>query len=365
MIWKPKEKELTREDAVAQAKEELAPYWFGISPQFAGVPSSGGYDALPLDEKFLKKSWLIFFFDPTEFSGQIACEFANEWYQRYSMHSLEFLFVLIPPYQTWKRRETVQEYREMIQIPFPVAVDSDQSILGAFGSMVTPLILLLSEGKQYFKFSGKHWIKKSELNIQEFLRTRDPGLSLLPVYHSIRTETCDVKRMEFGFAPVLGHEAPFEKPGFLPSAEGFRLGRFHSLRSGRLREGEIFISGEWYQDAERIMTSDPNASLSFVSPGSSVSLIAQSLSKTVENPIITVDIDGVPAYESVAAENLTLDDSGQSVIRVKKVQVYHVLKSMPPEKQQIQFRFTKANLAPVALYGLRFGDTVVSTDRLL
>ena len=37
MAWKPKEKQLTPEEAIAQARKELAPYWLNSEPLLAAV----------------------------------------------------------------------------------------------------------------------------------------------------------------------------------------------------------------------------------------------------------------------------------------------------------------------------------------
>ena len=38
MVWKKKEKLLSPEEAIAQAKRELAPFWFNSEPLLAAVP---------------------------------------------------------------------------------------------------------------------------------------------------------------------------------------------------------------------------------------------------------------------------------------------------------------------------------------
>jgi len=357
MIWKPKEKELTREDTIALAIKELEPFWFGIPPQIAGIKTSEGYAVLPLDPQFSKLSWLIFFIDPTDNSGQSAALFAKEWYRRYHLHGVEFLFSLVPTYKDWRTRNTVNDYREALQLQFPVSIDIDLNVTKAFGAKAPPMVLLLHNGHQYFTYSGDDWLKNAELNIQDFLRIKDPGLALSPVFTPAKTVILDTKRLEFGYSPILGTEAPFEKPGFVATANGYRTGRFHSASPKKLGPEEIFISGEWMQDAEKIATNDPNALISFMNSAMTISIIAQTLSKTPEIPLIVIEVDGDPAYESIAGDSLILDDSGQSILRVRQTQVYHILKNLPADKsQQVSLRFPNANHAPVALYGCRFGE---------
>ena len=50
MVWKPREKELTAEEAIEQAAKELAPFWYGCSPLLAGILEDGIFLTLPLSE---------------------------------------------------------------------------------------------------------------------------------------------------------------------------------------------------------------------------------------------------------------------------------------------------------------------------
>src|SRR5581483_9150852 len=96
MVWKPKEKELTPEEAVAAAKKELAPFWHGSPPLLAGVLSPQGVTAHPLDPAFGAKSWLLFFLDPTDAAGESAFSYARELHRRYHQHNVGCLLVFRP-----------------------------------------------------------------------------------------------------------------------------------------------------------------------------------------------------------------------------------------------------------------------------
>ena len=63
MIWKPKEKALTKEEAVRFASEKNKQYWYNSDPLFYGIKNESNYFIYPLKEWFNDSAWLFYFFD--------------------------------------------------------------------------------------------------------------------------------------------------------------------------------------------------------------------------------------------------------------------------------------------------------------
>src|SRR4051812_43129684 len=97
-MWKSKEKEISVEEATALAKQELAPFWFGSSPLLVGVFIDEKYIAVPLEESFNKKPWLLFFIDMTDFSSETLLLYSQEWHRRYHQNNLGVLMIAQPLY---------------------------------------------------------------------------------------------------------------------------------------------------------------------------------------------------------------------------------------------------------------------------
>jgi len=355
MTWKPKEKELSQDEAIELAKKELAPFWFSSTPQFAGVKTEEGFQVFPLDPEFLKKAWLLFFVDPTDFCGEASFVYAKEWHKRYNAHQLGIVLIMTPAYQYLQTPAAVAAIVEKNQLTFPVVLDSEQAIAGAFKAQSLPKILLLSHGRTFFEYSGKNWLGQTEIEVQNFLRSTDPGLPLLPVFQPLKAPVGDLKRIEFGFLSKQGEGIINPAPGFEKSDTGVRRGDFHGLRPKSLGADEIFVSGSWMQDSEKIATSDPNAMIIFRTSASRVSGVAQSLAKPSEIPMISIEIQGAPAYDAIAGEHMLMDDSGKSVAEVSTTRLYHFLANLPNQDREITLRFPNADVASVALYGLRLG----------
>lgn len=356
MVWKPKEKEISIEDAMAQAAKDLAPFWYQSSPLLAGLRTGDGFAVVPLVQDFTKKSWLIFFVNPTDYAGETALLFAKEWEKRYSGFGLSILYVLPPDYSFYQKRDLAQNWIEETQLNSPIVLDMEDSISHAFGVRSTPHVLLLDHGQRRLSYQGVQGILSAEEELQNFLRSKDPGLPLFPVFQPTRNIMFEERVVEFGFQPNTSRSRPFDPQGFVSQERGLRTGKFHTLRPDHIPSDEVIISGDWLQDREKIATSDPHASLIFQCKSEALSIVAQSHSKTIEVPKIVLELDGSPAYEAISDANLALDETGQSVVKVTKAKLYHLLMNLPRKEQEITLRFSNADVAPVSIYGLRFGS---------
>ena len=97
MAWKPKEKPLTHEEAIAVARAELAPFWMGSEPLIAAIRAREGKASVhPLDKDFERRSWALIFVDLMNYKGEGVLRYAREWARRYAAHNLGVLLVVRP-----------------------------------------------------------------------------------------------------------------------------------------------------------------------------------------------------------------------------------------------------------------------------
>ncbi len=326
MAWKPKEKELTPQEAIDLAKKELAPFWFGLPPQIAGVRVGDESIVVPLDSEFLKKSWLVFFIDLSLYSGAAAIGYANEWYDRYQNYELGILIVLVPSYSFLKLAESSQKFVEKYEFKFPCTIDAEGIISACFRVHTLPKILLLDQGKTVFEHEDKDWLNHTEFNIQKFLRLKDVGLPLLQVLQPLKGMIWDSESIEFG---------------------------------SNSNRKDIKMGGEWIQESERILTSDPNAWIEVNTRSSNISLIAGLVSKKESLSKVVVELDGVPVPGIFRDQSMFMEDTGQSVVQISIPQLYSVIMNLSSDSHQITFRCPHAKVHPIAFYGLRFGDVLV------
>src|SRR5690349_8284099 len=93
MVWKPKEKELSRDEAIELARKELAPHWVGGPPLLAAVRAGNQATVVPLDPGFHKQAWLIYFIDLTDYHRTRVLEHIQKFQHRYGDFTLRTLMI--------------------------------------------------------------------------------------------------------------------------------------------------------------------------------------------------------------------------------------------------------------------------------
>ena len=362
MGWKQKEKELSVEEAIELARRELEPYWFGSRPLIIGIQSGGQFVTLPLDPEFPNKAWLIFCVDLTDFTSETVFYFAREWNRRYHSHHLRILIIIATRYDYLKKPDFYEKIKEKRQLDFPLTIDIQETLFPAFGVSQYMKILLQRGVQRHFEHDQSTCFKQSEAEIQHFLRSTDPGLSLPPLLKPSQPIQLDIDRYEFGYRPKIGKKVTYLFGDFGPPNEaGERSGLFEHAKLNTVEPGEFHILGNWTQNAECITTNDPYAQICFHCPSSELGIVARAVHpkdqpRNDTNSSISFEINGENAYDAIMGSHLIFDETGLSVLRIDQPMLYHALTQLPAEPKEITLRFPNADRAPVEIYGLRFGE---------
>jgi hypothetical protein len=354
MVWKPKEKELTLEEAVALAKSELTPLWFGSEPLVAAIRGAEGQkpSVFPLANHFSTVPRLFIFVDPTQPGSEFLLKYGREWHKRYQPNGCELLAVFRLPYGGLQQ---AQDFQGLFRkgLGFPVAIDRDGLLAEALSAREVPAIALLHKGKTVFV--DVDWRKPAEieLKLQHYLREGDPGLPLRPPFQGDAVAPASESSMEFG----RGRGPAFPAPGFQGNVQGFGTAQFPTpIPAGDLSKSPFFIQGSWIQDADRIATSDPAAVLAFHASRAKVAIVGQCLSKIGGTGKLIVELEGRPVFDVFAGDSLQMDDEGNSRVQLEGLQLYSMLRALTPDSRRVTLRFPAAREFPIAIYGLRFWD---------
>lgn len=353
MIWRPKEKELTPEEAVALARKELAPFWIGSEPLLAAVHSEQGVSLFPLDEKFANRARLLVFADLTDFSMLQLSHYMREWHNRYLSHGLQIVIVVQSKCTELRVPSLVAKQLKKLSLPAVAVIDQEGLFSEALGARNLPFLALLHQKRTVFTFDSRDWAEKTEIALQSHLRVSDPGLPLPLPYKPERKAARALGAVDFG----RGGRAEFPEPGFQLGENGLGTAVFNESIVSAPPPGSarVFsISGAWVQDADRILTSDPKAGISFHSPGREFAVVARALGNSPAR--IVTETSGGSALEAYLGDDLVADDEGQSSAQIVGLGSYHLLTGLGPDARLITLRFPHASRAPIALYGLRFGD---------
>jgi len=348
----------------------------GSKPLFFGFRTPDHCNAYPLDPTFASKAWLLCFIDPTLFQAETLSSFLLEMHSRYSQYGLHFVWVLCLKNDLVKNdRKVLEQVCRNLKTPFISVLDFDGTLVGAFGVKDLPEILMMSAGNIVARFSSDAraggqmlpWRGSLELETQKFLRFADPGLPLLLPFRLKRKFISDSGRVDFG----RGRGALFNPPGFPPpqdAAKGMSYAEFKDRPSRKVDKGQVYLRGKWFQDADRLITSDPEAKLGFICSSENVGFLAESLGAPVNGAHsvsrVLVESGGVRIEGAFAGRAITHDDQGRSIVKCDAMRFYTVLKSDEDGigsgmvRREIDLGFPGIDKAPIAIYGIVFGDTV-------
>ena len=297
MVWKPKERELTREEAIEAAKKLYAPNWYHSVPLFMAGPAADVMRIFPLDDLFSKGRWLIALVDPFSPSGVIALRHLKNLHARHSPHEMSTLVVCRSPHEFARERLVMESLLERKGIRFPVCLDGDGTLHAGFGA--TDL------GSNHFRIYDRETcvhasafvgISSSvEHESQGFLREKDVGLALRPVLESqgvrlIREQKIDLAKALDGSASVV--------------------------RS---------IGESWRLENGRRLACGADCALELDCPPAEVHLLAGIAARAGALQRIRVSIDGTPVFSEIRGESLSEEDDGQTSASVRHARVVQLL----------------------------------------
>lgn len=326
--WKPKERNLTPEEAIAQATEALKPFWYKSDPLIAATVNASGAHVFPLDPSFREKSLLIFLVDPTSVLRKEALVYAREYYKRYAQSDVNFLMILKGSYSYLKDRAPVELFMHRNGIAFPLAIDQDGALFAAFGVNAQPKVLFMDKGAIVIERSGPNWTDGFELELQKNLRSKEPGLALLNPYSPAFDRMEDTIAVEFGTAKL---KDTFPPPG-------------------------CRVTGKWVREADRIVTEDPKATICLPAHDPDVSIVVQPISEMRMTVKIMVEFENSPMDAGLLGSDAQTDETA-GVVMVDIPRMYHALKGVP-KGAPLKFSFSDARKCKIAVYGIRFGASI-------
>lgn len=321
MIWKPKEKELTQEEAIALAKKDLAPFWLGSSPLLAPVEENGIIQVVPLDVVFTDSAWVLVFCDPFDLHGTNTLQFLSEWAHRYEPHKLSFLIVWrgsIRP--TYPLRGTDFLTKKPIR-GLAAMLDATGTLSKAFKAEQGVKAVLFVKGVVQQELETSHptveWYSGLETHLQNYLRSVEQGL-------------------------------PLHRP-FKPSA-ALRQDKIKiDLNPESVRDDKFELEGPHKVENIGVAVSALGFKFRAKSRYDSVAIVAKSHSTKGQASKIIVEVDQVPAFDTFADRDLHFDEGGLPTVMVQELGVYHILKGLGSKEHWVSLSFSNPIAAPVEI----------------
>ena len=327
MVWKPKERELTEEEAVEQAIKELKPQWLHSEPLFAVVYEGEGRDDVPLGEpklfplekNFRARRWLLFFFDPTSFLDRSVHLYLRDLVKRYAQQAVTPLVVLPerPPFLADLPR--IDHFLRSLKLDWVVVADVGSRIAQAFGVTQSPTLILLDRGSVATVASGLEGILSFETHLQSYLWKLEPGLPMypaLPLEGVLKQETLRLDLAVHGTGPLQ-----LSRPLTEAVEGGYRI-------------------------------SDPATVVTVQAPGPEFGLVLAPATAEGQAHVV-IESSGMPIYDSYYGEELRMDDEGRTGFVVTDPKLYRATRGLPSSFRSLTIRFPGSDKMPVLWFGVR------------
>ncbi len=326
MVWKPKERELTREEALEEARVALAPFWYHSKPLFMGSPTPEGIKIFPIENPFAEESWFVALLDPFSPIGTQALRYAKKLTERHFPHRLDSVLIFRSPHEFARDRTTIEALLEREKIRIATCLDSDGTLHSGFSvsDLEGVSYRVLDRGECKISEVGYAAPPQLERGIQEFLRHRDPGLALRPL---------------------------LETSSWQGSSSQSKV----SFPSGPSSVSGLQFSGSWRDERGRRVASGDDAAFEIsVIPGR-IHLLAESLGKNHLAAEIRVQINGGPVYQELRGLDLEEADAGRTAALVRYASLLELLKASEKSTSSLwnlRIEFPHAQEVPVAIYSL-------------
>ncbi len=296
--------------------------------------------AFSLDDSFNKLTWMIVFMDLSNILTDGLLTYLREWNQRYARHEFGVLLICKTQYGFQRDRQTVEKLLEAKKIEFPLVIDFDDGLFGAFSVKNVPMVAVFSAGKILATATDLRELPKIETDLQNHLRTKDFGL---PLPRPFQTNLHGQNRFyKIDFARCRGVD--FFHPDNVEKSLSEEYAQ--ELLKGKPEQSAI-VQGKFRQDNEGLFTDDLNAKLRIYAHGGNVFLLARSLGKVQEATKVYFDASGRQIPEMFAGEHVKTDDAGNAFIEVGGPHLYQLIKNAPEEFRFLTFKFPNSGRIPV------------------
>ena len=331
MAKRIRERDLTQDEAIEQARAQLAPYWVPRPALLAGVRGPNGAQGFPLDKKFSEKRWAILGLDPACGSTEENLKLWKEFVGRYLGFNLNFLCLISNPFPFYGQVKNLDAMATQFRDGEVLSVDMDGVLSEAISGPESkrPFLAVYDRGNRVSYAEGPRWLEATEGPLHGVLRKEDPGLALLPFYRRDRPWIED-------------------------------RGGWNFLTEQQTAGKNFQLNHPFQIDLERSCARivDEKTVIKFECPSNAMSIVAESLELSGRAAEIGIEVNGIAPREAQFDLDMTRSELAPTCVKAGKARLYLALKEMPPGPREITLKFPTADRAGVALYGVRFSETI-------
>lgn len=295
-----------------RAPEIYGDYWLNGDPlQLSGLQ---GYTVL------------VDFWDYTSQAWIAGVPYLNEWYRRYRDKGLVVVGVHTPRFPFGRDPEMVREAVGKFDLRYPVVMDNDYLVWGAYRNSVWPTRYLVDKhGYLRYMHGGEGSYQAFEQALQSLL-TEIGYLEDLPTLMDPVREADRSGAIRYRSTPEI--LAGWQR-GTIGNVEGSEPeSTLRYIDPGVYIEGRIYLQGDWSSHRSNIrlnVAGGDSGSLTMLYRATEVSAV---LNPEGERDFqVFVEQDGKFLDKSNSGSDVYSDGEGRSFLRVTDARLYHVVRN--------------------------------------
>ncbi|MFI5252291.1 MAG: redoxin family protein [Bacteroidota bacterium] len=317
-------------------------YWFNSEP----IPLNAlrGYTVL------------IHFWDYTSLASLHMISYIKEWYKRYEDKGLYIIGVHSPAFSFGKDPVHVRKAIERLGIKYPVVMDNERMIWGAFGARVLPTQVLID--------------KHGYISV-----TQDGEGSYLNFEHSIQSQLSD-SGYRADFPIVMEPLRDMDRPGAITyKATPEILGGYHGGRIGNIEgyvpestghfedpgfylEGRVYLAGDWLITRDHLQLNESDGGEGHLSLLYNAKEVCAVVSPEGEMQFqVFIKQNGKYLNAESKGEDILIDDDGRSYFLVNEARLYKIINN----KEYNEYKLTLSTRSNgFALYSISFVSSLIT-----
>lgn len=332
---KKRNRELTQEEALYEARAELRRYWSASEPLFAGIQNEKGATVFPLQKEFSQKSYLIHCFDPFTLAGEASSSAFQILSDRFQTLGVDFINVIQFKQPSLFQLIKISEYRERMGYSYPMVLDHNELITRGFGFDFIPAVTLVVKGEQIVR-SLKPYSPDTnavfETSVQQNIRVRDPGLSFFPPYIPAKPFRKMKTTHQFGQQIARNYVHLDKRP-----IDG-------------LQPDIAYALGTVATETDHLKIQSPHTQIVISGDFDGISVLAKTGGENKAE--IEVILNDQPPREACFDVDLKRTYEGNIKASVERARIYHLLRALDSRKHEVILQFPNSKETPVLIFGM-------------
>lgn len=336
------------------------PLWAGEKIKAPELPEGTSWiNSQPQFISGLKgRAVLLDFWDYTCINCIRTLPYLKEWHKRYAQYGLVIIGVHTPEFRFAGEAENVKKALKDFGITYPVALDNEYKIWGAYANQYWPMKYLIDgEGFIIYDHSGEGDYHETELEIQKLLRKTYPQAEFSEPY----TAAGAIESGAVCYFTTPEVYAGYEKSD-IGNPEGYKpdsVVSYYDNAAGKHADGKIYAQGEWWSKVQSLRHARQDPGLEDY-----IALQYHALSvNAVIRPAqglpyrVYVKQDGAFVRPEDMGDDLKVDSEGRTYLDITEPRMYRVIRNSKFSNRLLKLYSDSDSFE---LYAFTFGSCEIS-----